>query len=121
PSGRAHALPSGRREHRQRWAVAFGRLEHDFHRLLALQLVEVAVDDVGHHARTLRQRDVGHGVRHRRTAHHTVGVDRTLARGLDPFRLVAEAERTDRARIVVQLAAARALAYQQLALGGGVP
>ena len=57
---------------------AVGRLEDHLHRLLACELVEVAVDDVGHQA---------------------VGIDRALARCLDPFGLVAEAERTDRARI----------------------
>src|SRR5882762_5620184 len=110
----------GRREERQ-WC-AIGWLEHHLHLLADLQLFQIAVDDVGLQRRAFLQRDVSNRVRTgRRFAHQTVGVDRGFTRTLLPHRLVGEAERADRAREVVRLAAGRAALDHELALGCRIP
>src|SRR5581483_10403705 len=108
------------REERQRRAV--GRLEHHLHLLADLQAVDVAVDDVGLQRRSFLQRDIGDRERaSRRFPHQTEGVDRRLARTLLPHRLVGEAERADRAREIMRLAAGGAALDHELALPGRFP
>src|SRR6516162_566215 len=109
-----------RREHRHRGAAVAG-FEDELDGLADLDLVEVAIDDVGHHRRALGQGDIGNRVRDRGTAHDAVSIDRAVARDLLQFCLVPEAEGAYRARIVVQLPTSLALADHQLALGRGVP
>src|SRR6266702_3154317 len=109
-----------RREERQRRAV--GRLEHHFHLLADLQRRQIAIDEIGLERRAFLQRDVADRVRTcRRLPHQAVGVDRPLARTLLPHRLVGVAERADRAREVVRLAACRAALDHELALLGRFP
>jgi len=111
---------SRRSEHRNRRA-AVARLEDQSDGLPDLDLVEVAIDDVGHHRHPFLQGHIGDRIRHRGAAHNAVGVDRPVARGLLQFGLVAQAIGADRSRIVMHLPASGALADHQLARRGGVP
>src|SRR6266404_9514783 len=111
---------SAQGKHRYR-RPAVARLEDEPDGLPDADLVEVASDDVGHHRRTFGERHIGDGVRDRRPAHHAVGVDRAVARGLLQFGLVAEADRAHRPRIIIHRPAGGALADHQLASRGGVP
>src|SRR5207244_2041612 len=56
-----------------------------------------------------------------RPAEDAVRVDRPAAGGTRPLGALAAAERADRARVVMALAARRALLDEELAGGGGVP
>src|SRR3984957_5140817 len=104
-----------RRKERQRRAV--GGLEHHFHLLADLQLVHVAIDEIGQQRRALLQRDVADRVRPRGgLAHQAEAVDLALARAFLPHRLVGEAERADRARKIMRFAAGGAALDQELAL-----
>src|ERR1700722_8071357 len=118
PPGEGENL--NRRKERQRRAV--GGLEHHLHLLADLQLVHVAVDEIGQQRRALLQRDIADRVRSRRgLAHQAEAVDLALARAFPPPRLVGEAERADRARKIMRFAAGGAAFYQQLALDGLLP
>src|SRR6185436_15050328 len=54
-------------------------------------------------------------------AHQAEGVDRGLARAFFPHRFVGEAERANRAREVMRLAASRTALDQEFALLGRLP
>src|SRR5579859_725454 len=111
--GQGEATGLHRLEHWYRRSV-FAWNELQFHRLADFELVEVAIDDVGHHRWALGQGDVGDRVGHLGTCHHAERVDLALAGCFHPL-AVTEAERTERARIPVRLLARRAAADQELA------
>src|SRR5262245_22828863 len=100
---------------------AFRGREHDAHLLTDADAVEVGAHDVGHHGDAFLERHVGDAVRRLRPAHHAPGVDAAAAGGLLPLRAVAPAEGTDRAGVVVDLAAGQALLEEEAALGGALP
>src|SRR6202012_686708 len=109
-----------RREERQRRAV--GRLEHHLHLLADPDLVELAINDIGLQRRAFLQLDIGDRKRtRRRFPHQAEGVDLGLARGLFPHGLVGEAERADRARKIMRLAAGGAALDHELAGLGRFP
>src|SRR5207302_7530145 len=84
-------------------------------------LVEVAIDDVGHHRRAFAQCHIGDRIGDRRAPHHAVSVDRAVAGGSLQFGLVAEAERADRTRVVMHRPTGIAFADYQLAFLGRFP
>src|SRR5262249_50285088 len=84
-------------------------------------LVEVTINDVGHHRRPFAQYYISDRVGDWGAPHHAVGVDRAVPRGLLQFGFVAEAERANRTRIVVQRATGTTFADHQLALFGRLP
>src|SRR5579864_8443263 len=76
------AAPVGscRPKHRCRRAV-FGLLERQRDRLADAELAEVAIDNVGQHGRTFRQRHMRDDIGVLGAVHHAEGVDRAFAGG----------------------------------------
>src|SRR5690606_2247919 len=108
----------GRREHRHD-RIAVGRPEHDAHALADAYALGVAVDDVGEHRRAFIEGDVGDDER-AADAHDAVGIDGARAGAGLPFGALAEAVRTDRARVEMRLATVAAAPDEELAFRGGV-
>src|SRR6188508_3709927 len=110
-----YVAASGRREDRHRHA-AFGFLECDFDFLPDFDRVEIAIDDVRQHRHALVELDVGDAIHDGAgAAAHAVAVNLAGAFRLDPLHLVAEAERAQRAREVMVLAAIAALLQHEFA------
>src|SRR6266446_4152587 len=92
------------REERQRHA-AFACLEDRFHLGADLELLEVAIDEVGIHARALAQRHITERERALgRSAHDGIGVDLAFTGARMPFG-VPLTKRTQRAWVPVELPA----------------
>src|SRR5215471_151300 len=116
-----------RTEHGDRDVLA-DLLEQDLERRPDLEGVEVAVDDVGHHARALFQIDDGRHVRNPLTerrevvaAHDRPGVERRPPARFGPLDVGAPARGTKRPGIEVVATAVAAMADEERALPGRVP
>src|SRR3954471_19121450 len=113
-----------RRPERSAWPKAWDRgavggwLENQADVLPDRERIELAIDEVRHHGWAFREHHIADGVGWRGAAHDAVAVDCAIARGLFPGGL-AKAERAERARIPMRLAARPAPADQEPALLGG--
>src|SRR3954451_4906319 len=104
------------------------RVEHRVQGHADLQRVELAVDDVRHHARALGEIDDGGDVRHSLAerwevvpVHHRPRVERRLPTRLEPLDVVAPALGAERPWVEVVLAARVAVLDEQLAVARRVP
>ena len=107
-------------EHRQRVSLAgLGKFDPDF--LSDANLVDFAIDDIREHRNPFIKLNIGNDIRRLGLPRDRIAVDNAIARSLDERRVLREAMRANRPRIVMRLAAGVANPDQELSLGGTFP